>query len=348
MIVHADLRSDTVTKPPPEMRKAMAEAIVGDDVLGDDPTVSELERLVAELTGKEAAMFVPSGTMSNQIAIACHCRPGDAILIEEDAHMIHYEVGGSAVIAGVVSWTLPSHRGAIAPTDIRRRYRKGDLHTPKTALLCLENTHNRAGGAVISQAHLADTRQLAHELGLSVHMDGARVWNAAVAQGVSVREIAQYADSISVCLSKGLRAPVGSVLCGPAEFMDRARIWRKRLGGGMRQAGILAAAGIISVTQMIDRLAKDHARAKRLAKAVAKLPGLQVDIDGVETNLVLVNTKLPADLWQERMEARGILFFGVAPNRFRMVTHADVDDVAIDATIEAFCAETGVGVGEVG
>jgi threonine aldolase len=331
-----DLRSDTVTRPSPEMYAAMQSMPVGDDVLGDDPTVIELERLAAKTVGKEAALFVPSGTMGNQIALACHCNPGDAILIEEEAHVLYYEVGGPALIAGVVSWTLPSHRGAMDPDHIARRVLKANLHTPGTTLLCLENTHNRAGGAIIPQATMAAYREVADRHGIKIHLDGARVFNAAVGLGVPVAEIAQHVDSVNFCLSKGLRSPVGSLLCGPAEFIEKARIWRKRLGGGMRQAGILAACGIVSLTQMVDRLADDHARAKRIGQALADLPGLSVDLASVETNMVLVNTDGPAAEWQVLLQAEGVLCFPVAENRLRLVLHADVDDSKVDRAIEVF------------
>lgn len=331
-----DLRSDTVTRPTPEMFAAMQSMPVGDDVLGDDPTVAQLEHLAAEIVRKEAALFVPSGTMGNQIALACHCQPGDAILIEEEAHVLYYEVGGPALLAGVVSWTLPSHRGAMDPDHVERRVLKANLHTPGTTLLCLENTHNRAGGAIIPQATMAAYREVADRHGMKVHLDGARVFNAAVGLDIPVREIAQHVDSVNFCLSKGLRAPVGSLLCGEAAFIEKARIWRKRLGGGMRQSGILAACGIVSLTQMVDRLADDHARAKRIGTALNSLPGLRVDPETVETNMVLVHTKASAADWQVRLQDEGLLCFPVAANRLRLVLHADVDDAKVDRALEIF------------
>lgn len=333
-----DLRSDTVTRPSPEMWEAMQQAALGDDVLGDDPTVIELESLAARTVGKEAALFVPSGTMGNQIALACWCKPGEAILIEEEAHVLYYEVGGPALLAGVVSWTLPSVRGSMDPEHVERRVLKANLHTPGTTLLCLENTHNRAGGAVIPQDYMAAYAAIGLRHGMKVHLDGARVFNAAVALGVPVSEITQHVDSVNFCLSKGLRAPIGSVLCGPADFIERARIWRKRLGGGMRQAGLLAACGIVSLTKMVDRLAEDHARAKRTARALADLPGLSVDLSGVETNMVLVNTEAPAAEVQASLAEHEVLCFPVASNRLRLVFHADVDDAKTDRAIEAFRA----------
>ncbi|HVL39454.1 MAG TPA: threonine aldolase family protein, partial [Fimbriimonadaceae bacterium] len=292
-----DLRSDTVTRPTPEMFEAMRSMPVGDDVLGDDPTVVQLERLAADQTGKEAALFVPSGTMGNQIALAVHCSRGDAILIEEEAHILYYEGGSPAVLAGVVSWTLPSDGGVMDPSAVESRILKRSEHTPATTLLCLENTHNRAGGTIIPIGCLAAYREVADRHGIRIHLDGARVFNAAVALNTPVHEITRYVDTVNFCLSKGLRAPVGSLLCGPKDFIEKARYWRKRLGGGMRQAGLLAACGIISLTQMVDRLAEDHARAKRLASALAELPGLRVESERVQTNMVLLYTDRPAAEW---------------------------------------------------
>ncbi len=331
-----DLRSDTVTRPTPEMYAAMATAPLGDDVLGDDPTVIELEELAAKMTGKDKALFVPSGTMGNQLALASHCDPGDAILIEEEAHILYYEVGAPALLAGVVTFTLPSVRGVMDPAQVERRITKRNLHTPGSSLLCLENTHNRGGGSIISLETMCDYRDVADKHGIKVHLDGARVFNAAVALGVPVIDITQYVDSVSVCLSKGLRSPIGSVLCGTEEFIDKARIWRKRLGGGMRQAGILAACGIVSLTQMVDRLAEDHARAKRTALEISKLPGVSVDLDTVETNMVLVNTEAPATDWQIWLQENGLLCFPVASHRLRLVFHGDIDDEKTELAIEAF------------
>ena len=319
------------------MYEAMLNAPLGDDVLGDDPTVLELETLAAHVTGKESALFVPSGTMGNQIALASHCNPGDAIIIEEEAHILYYEVGAPALLAGVVSWTLPSTRGAMDPDHLKRRILKPDLHTPGTTLICLENTHNRGGGAVIPLDLMEAYRGIADLHGVKIHLDGARVFNAAVALGVPVLDITDHVDSVNFCLSKGLRSPIGSVLCGTTEFIDKARIWRKRLGGGMRQAGILAACGLVSLTKMVDRLAEDHARAKRLAKAIHQLPGISVDLATVETNMVLVNTAAPATDWAAWLCQAGLLCFPVASNRLRLVFHGDIDDELTDRAIKAFC-----------
>lgn len=327
-----DLRSDTVTKPTREMLEAMLAAELGDDVLGDDPTVTRLEERVAEITGHQAGLFVPSGTMGNQIALAVHCPRGEAAIFEEQAHMLHYEVGASATLAGAVSFTLPGP--APDPEAVRRLVLQRSLHSPGTTLLCLENTHNRHGGAVIDVPAMAAYRALCDEAGIRLHMDGARVWHAAVALGVPVRDLTHGCDSVSVCLSKGLRAPVGSVLCGSAEFIDQARRWRKRLGGGMRQAGLLAACGIVAVTRYVDRLAEDHARAKRVAQALQGIPGLQPVWP--ETNILLLDTARPAVEWQAELEAEGVRCLPFGPHRVRLVFHADVDDRGADHAIGTF------------
>ena len=347
-LLTVDLRSDTVTRPTPEMYAAIASALVGDDVLGDDPTVLELEALAAEMTGKEASLFVPSGTMGNQIALACHCEPGDAILIEEEAHIIYYEVGAPALLAGVVTFTLPSERGVMDPAVVEKHILKRNLHTPGTPLICLENTHNRGGGSIIPLTTMADYREIADRHGVKIHLDGARVFNAAVALGVPVSEITKHVDSVNFCLSKGLRSPIGSVLCGDQTFIDKAKIWRKRLGGGMRQAGILAACGVVSLTQMVDRLAEDHSRAKRVALALSQIEGLSVDLATVETNMVMVDTVAPAGDWQAWLEEEGILCFPVKPHRLRLVFHGDINDAKTEEAIKGFqtvAARIGKGAG---
>lgn len=321
-----DLRSDTVTRPTPEMYEAMMAAPLGDDVLGDDPTVTRLEELAASMTGKAAAVYVPSGTMSNQIALASQTQPGDAILIEEKAHILYYEVGAPGVISNVVTWTLPSKLGVMEPEVIESHITERTIHTPGTVLLCLENTHNRAGGTIIPVETMRQYFELAKSKGLRVHLDGARVFNAAVALRVPVSEITQYTDTVSICLSKGLRSPVGSVLCGPADTIEKARIWRKRLGGGMRQAGILAACGILSLTKYVDRLADDHARAKALAESVSTLPGLKVEMESVQTNMCYIGTVKPAKEWVDRLNEQNVWLMAVGPNRLRTVFHADVDE----------------------
>lgn len=335
---YVDLRSDTVTRPTPAMYEAMLAAPLGDDVLGDEPTVAKLEALAAEQMGKEAAMFVPSGTMGNQIAIACHTERGDAILADEDAHILYYECGGPAVLSGVVSWTLPSVRGIMDPAVIEAHVVKRSLHTPGTVLLCVENTHNRGGGTVVPLGSMRAYREIADRHGLKIHLDGARVYNAAAALGVPVCEIAQHVDSVNFCLSKGLGAPVGSVLCGPAPFIEKARQWRKRLGGGMRQSGILAACGIVSLTQMVDRLPEDHRRARALASALEPVPGLTIDWETVQTNMVVVKTESPASEWLAALESQKVLALALGPNSIRLVTHGDIDDEKVERAVAAFRA----------
>jgi threonine aldolase len=334
--VTVDLRSDTVTRPTPEMFEAMRTAILGDDVLGDDPTVKELESLGAKMVGKEAAVFVPSGTMSNQIALATHCRPGDAVILEEDAHILYYEGGSPAIIASAMTWTLPSYHGAVDPADIKRRLLKRSAHNPETVLLCLENTHNRAGGAILPVDTMAAYRDLADHEGFNIHLDGARVFNAAIALNRPVTDITSQVDSVSVCLSKGLRSPVGSLLCGSRTFIEQARSWRQRLGGGMRQAGILAACGLVSLTKMVDRLADDHRRARELAEHLASLDGLTIDLTRVQTNMVMVATQGPAQAFAERLSAEGVHFFAVGERRVRLVIHADIDDAKLAHAKSAF------------
>jgi threonine aldolase len=337
--VVADLRSDTITKPTPEMYSAIASAELGDDVLGDEPTVQKLEELSAAMTGKESAVFVPSGTMGNQIALATHTRPGDSVLFEDEAHMVYYEAAAPAVLSGVLVRSMSSVRGVVEPAEIERRLMRRDEHTPGTTLVCFENTHNRGGGSVTPVAHHVEYRRIADKLGLRIHLDGARVFNASVALGVDVKEITSQVDTVSFCLSKGLSSPVGSVLCGTADFITEARFWRKRLGGGMRQAGILAACGIVSLTKMVDRLKDDHARAKRLEAAFAELPGLEPL--PAETNIVIVQTVAPAGEWQRRLEGGGVRCYSIAPHRVRFVTHKDVGDKEIDHVIDSVAALAG-------
>lgn len=328
-----DLRSDTVTLPTPEMYAAIAKAELGDDVLGHDPTVRGLEELAAEMSGMEDAIFVPSGTMGNQIALATHTKPGESALFEEEAHMLYYEGGSPAVIAGVLTISVPGKHGVPDPADIERRILKRSEHTPGTTLLCLESTHNRAGGTVIPLETHRACREMADRNGLKIHLDGARVFNAAVALGVELREITAYVDTVNFCLSKGLASPVGSVLVGPAEFIREARYWRKRLGGGMRQAGILAACGIVSLKTMVERLAEDHARTARLGEALAELPGLNPW--PAPTNILIVETERPAGEWVQALEARGVHCIAFAPHRLRLVLHKDVDDAGLSHAIAA-------------
>ncbi len=329
-----DLRSDTVTRPTPEMYAAMQTAPLGDDVLLDDPTVAELEATAAALMGKEAAVFVPSGTMGNQMAIATHTQPGSAMIVEEEAHVIYYEVGAPAILSSVLTWTLPSNHGVMDPATVEKRITKANLHTPGTSLICLENTHNRAGGTIIPMDVMAEYSRIAQKHGLKTHIDGARIFNASVALGVPVAEIAQHVDSVNFCLSKGLCSPVGSVLTGSKEFIERARIWRKRLGGGMRQAGIIAACGLLSLNKMVDRLTEDHENVQVLGKSIQGVPGLHVHPENHPTNLLMAETDRPAEEWQSALHQHGLLCFPAASHRLRFVTHADVSQQQIKQAIE--------------
>lgn len=334
-----DMRSDTVTRPTPAMRRAIAEAEVGDDVFGDDPTVIALESRVAKHLGKESGLFVASGTMGNQVAVAVHTRPGDEVLLEERSHVFLYEAGAPAVISGVQVRTLPGDGGLISAETLRSALRPRDVHFSDSRLLVFENTHNRAGGRVLPFDGMESTAAVAHEVGISVHLDGARLWNASVASGIGEERFAALCDSVSVCFSKGLGAPVGSVLCGTGAFIDRARHVRKRLGGGMRQAGILAAACLHALDHHRERLADDHRRARDLAGLIARLPGLAIDPPSVETNILVIGVTVGIpSRWCEAMARRGVRIVPFGPGALRAVTHLDVDDEAIKAAAEAFAA----------
>ncbi|MBF6599418.1 MAG: low-specificity L-threonine aldolase [Dehalococcoidia bacterium] len=328
-----DLRSDTVTLPSEAMRRAIAEAPVGDDVLGEDPTVIQLEETAAERTGKEAALFVTSGTMSNLVAIMTHCDRGDEAIVGGESHILHYEVASAAAVAGVqLRAATNDARGRFDPAEVRSLIRGENVHFPRTALLCLENTQNRCGGAVIAQEHVEELAALAHERGVRVHIDGARIFNAAVAQGLPVATLAAPADSIGFCLSKGLGAPVGSVLCGDAGFIARARKVRKMLGGGMRQAGVIAAAGVYALEHMVGRLAEDHEHARQLARGLAQLPMVELDPLRIETNIVIFRVRGDWQEFARALQAAGVLASVYGERTMRMVTHdgidrADIDDV---------------------
>lgn len=337
-----DLRSDTVTQPTPEMRAAMAAARVGDDVFGDDPTVNRLQEMAAAKVGKEAGLFVPSGTMGNLIALLVHCGRGDEAILGARAHTVLYEGGGISYLGGIHSrQVMEQPDGSLALEDIEAVIRPQDVHQPPTRLISIENTHNRCGGTFQTPEYIRSLAEFAHARGLVVHMDGARLFNAAVAQGVDARELAGPVDSVTFCLSKGLCAPVGSVLCGSREFIARARHIRKHLGGGMRQAGVIAAAGIVALETMVERLAEDHARARKLAQGLSEIP--QIRLDGMPpTNMVFFNLADSVSWTVEQIEAQlqehGILVHAAGPRRFRLVTHYGVDDAAVTKTIEAFQA----------
>lgn len=319
-----DLRSDTVTLPTEAMRIAMATAPLGDNVLEHDPTTEKLERIAAEMTGKEAALFVPSGTMGNQIALATHTRPGDSALFEDQAHMVFYEGGGPAVISGVLARGIPTSDGVLTPENVEPAILHRSHHTPGTSLICVENTHNRHGGSVTSVAQHQALRALSLKHHVPIHLDGARLFNACVALKCRVDEIACEVDTLSICLSKGLGSPVGSLLCGPKAFIDEAEYWRKRLGGGMRQTGILAACGIVSLTHMVDRLAEDHERAQELALLCEGLPGIKPL--PCPTNILILETEKPAEAWQHELEQQGVRTIPFGPRRLRAVFHYGVDD----------------------
>lgn len=331
-----DLRSDTVTQPTPEMRKAMAEAEVGDDVYGEDPTVNRLESEAARLTGKEAALFVASGTMGNQVAVLTHTNRGNEVLLDPEAHIVYYEVGSPGMIAGVQLRTVPGLLEEGAAKALRHAFRGSDLHFPEPSLVCLENTFNRGGGTIMEPEEMKGVYDTAREFGLSLHLDGARIFNAAVASGRDVREFAQFCDSMMFCLSKGLCAPVGSLLVGSNEFINKARKYRKALGGGMRQAGILAAAGLESL-RLIGRLKEDHSNARYLAESLNGLFGLRVDLDKVHTNIVVVDVSgagLKSEQFLLAAAASGIRASSFGPDLVRFVTHKDITRADIESVIE--------------
>ncbi|MDN0081152.1 low-specificity L-threonine aldolase [Crenobacter sp. SG2305] len=337
-----DVRSDTVTHPTRAMREAMLNAEVGDDVYGDDPTVHRLERLAADLLGKEAALFVPTGNFGNQLALFTHCGRGDEVILGDDCHIVWHETGGAAVIAGVQLRTIESDKGVIRAEEVKKRIRDGsDIHWPKTGLICLENAHSN--GRVIPLSAMADVAAVARLHGVPVHLDGARVFNAAVHLGCEVHEITQYADSVMCCLSKGLAAPVGSILAGTHEFIAKARRNRKLLGGGMRQVGVLAAPGILALTEMVERLPEDHARAQRLAERLAALPGLDVDRSDVHINMVWFDLAPEVDTAKlmATLAAAGIRANPPEDGRMRLVTHWQIDDAALERLITAFATALG-------
>lgn len=330
-----DLRSDTVTKPTLEMRQAAFDAVVGDDVYGEDPTLLELEELSANMLGKEAAMFVTSGTQGNQIAVLTQCVGGQEIIVEEESHLFFYEGAAMSVFAGVQPRTLKGNRGALNPTEVKAAIRGEDVHAPETGLICIENTHNRAGGAIIPLENMQAIAEIGKEYHIPIHLDGARIFNTAVASCVDVKKYAAQVDSVQFCLSKGLGAPVGSIIAGTTDFIRRARKWRKRLGGGLRQAGILAAPGLISLREKVDRLAEDHNHAKLLAQSINEIKGLSIENE-VETNIVLVNTeaaKLTAAEFLAQLKQEGILAVPFGPNTVRFVTHFDVSRQDIEEVI---------------
>ena len=334
----SDFRSDTVTRPTPAMYEAMAKAPLGDDVLGDEPTVAELENLAAEMLGKEAGLFVPSGTQSNQIAIALHCAPGEELICDFHAHTYNNESGAIARIAHAQVRPVHGKLGVMDPSEVEALIRPDALHQPRTSLINVENTANSAGGTIVPLENIHALHEVARHHGLAYHLDGARLWNAHVATGVGLKEWAAPFDSISVCLSKGLASPVGSVLLGTREFIDDARYLRKQLGGGMRQAGILAACGIVSLTTMIDRLAEDHANAKALGDGMAAIDGIEVEMEGLQTNMVwfsIAGRENEFPSMQAALAEAGVLALHLG-RRWRMVCHNDVDASDVSRAVDAW------------
>ncbi len=331
---HVELRSDTMTRPTPAMRRAMAEADVGDDVFGEDPTVNRLEVMAAERLGKAAALFVPSGTMANLISQMTHCGRGDEMILGSLAHSFYYEQGGSAAVASIHPRTVPNQPDGTLPLDELEAAIRGDnIHFPRTRLIALENTHNLCGGAPLEPAYLRAVGDIARRHGVKLHIDGARLFNAAAALGVPAQQLALEADSISFCLSKGLAAPVGSVVCGNSDFIREARRSRKVLGGGMRQAGVLAAAGMVALSEMVDRLVEDHANARRLAVGLAGIAGLELDPERYKTNIIyfeVIKPGLGAAELAAALQQEGVRLLASGAHTLRAVTHYEVTAADID------------------
>ena len=336
-----DLRSDTVTRPTPEMRRAMAEAEVGDDVFGDDPTVNALQEYAADLLGKEAGLFVPTGSMGNQVSLGVLTKPGDEVVCEAGAHFLHFEGGSVAAHLGLVARPTPGENGVITAGDVAALIRPGSEHNPRTAVVAMENTHNSAGGRVFPIDEARGIAKVCRERSVAVHLDGARLFNAQVATGVAAKEWAACADTVTFCFSKGLGAPVGSMVCSTSEAIARGRVVRKRLGGGMRQVGVIAAAARVALETGIDRLADDHVNARTLAEGLADLDASCVDLESVETNMVYLDLRAFGKTGPEVAEAmlaKGILTLGMARDSMRLVTHRDVDSDGIASALDAFRA----------
>ncbi|MBI4312138.1 MAG: low-specificity L-threonine aldolase [Chloroflexi bacterium] len=330
-----DLRSDTVTKPTPEMRRAMYEAEVGDDVYGEDPTVNRLEAMASQRMGKEAAVYVASGTMANLVSGLTHCGRGDEAVVGHRSHMLLYEVASLAAFGGVQMRSVPNDdRGMLDPNTVEWAMRPDDAHQPRTAMVAVENTHNRCSGGVLDAEDIGVLAEIAHRHGARFHIDGARIWNAAVALGVPPAELARPADTVSFCLSKGLSCPVGSMVCGSSETIQRVRKNRKMVGGGMRQAGVIAAAGIVALETMVDRLAEDHDNAKRLARGLARLPGIGLDPSRVQSNIVIFDVQdRPAEAFIAALKEKGVLASFPEGGRVRMVTHYGINAEDIDEAL---------------
>ncbi|MBI2877478.1 MAG: low-specificity L-threonine aldolase [Candidatus Tectomicrobia bacterium] len=331
-----DIRSDTVTLPTPAMRQAIYEAELGDDVFGEDPTVNRLEALAAEMLGKEAGLFVASGTMGNLVSIVTHCQRGDEVIVGDQAHCFFYEVGGAAVVGGLSWHCLPNGDGLPDPAAVENAIRPENIHTPRTGLICLENTHNRCGGVALSSKQMQPIVEIARRHRIPLHLDGARIFNAAIATGEPARELAAPFDSVQFCLSKGLSCPVGSLVVGNRDFIERARKLRKMLGGGMRQAGVLAAAGLVALTTMIDRLAEDHVHARLLAEGMAQISGLVVDLSRVQTNIVVFEVlSLPPAEFVANLAKQGVRVIPFGGRRCRAVTHYGIEREDILTALDA-------------
>lgn len=332
-----DLRSDTLTQPTMKMREAIYNASVGDDVYGEDPSINRLEELAADLTGKEDALFVTSGTQGNQLAVLAQTSSGDEIIVEAESHIFFYEGGAISALAGVQPRVVQGLKGEMSPAAVKNAIRSDDIHFPDTSLICLENTHNRSGGSIVSLENMSAIYDLAVNAAIPVHIDGARLFNAVVASNHNLKDFTQYCDSVQICLSKGLGSPVGSILAGKKEVIQKARKWRKRLGGGMRQAGFLAASGIISLTEMVNRLAEDHEKASKLADAIEEMNGLTL-LNRPDTNIVIVNIEKTLQTNAEflnKLKKEGVLAVSFGEGQIRFTTHYDVSDKDIEHAISA-------------
>jgi len=333
-----DLRSDTITLPTPAMREAMFHAEVGDDVFEEDPTVQRLEQMAAEHTGKEAALFVSSGTMGNLVSTLTHCARGEEVILGNRSHIFLNEAGGMSSMGGIHAHTVPNQPdGTMRLEDIESAIRADNIHFPRTRLICLENTHNRCHGLALKPEYCNSVAELAQKYGLKLHIDGARIFNAATALSIEVKALTLSADSVSFCLSKGLSAPVGSLVCGSRKFIAEARRNRKILGGGMRQAGIIAAAGIAALDQMVHRLGEDHRNARLLAEGISRIEGLEIDLSKVQTNIIYFSIKnhpITCEEFLKRLDAKGVKLFQTGPDTFRMVTHCGIDEKDIDLALD--------------
>lgn len=333
----ADFRSDTITKPTKEMRRYMMEAEVGDDVFGDDPTINRLQEMIAELSGKEAALFVASGTMGNEVCINAHTQPGKEIIVGKESHIFNYECGGPALLSGVQMYPVNEDNGILTLEQVKAAVRHVDVHYPQTSLICLENTHNRSGGIILPFENIKSISEFAKSNHFKFHLDGARLWNASIATGNSIKEYCQYFDSVSLCFSKGLGAPVGSIVIGNKDFIHQTHYYRKVYGGGMRQAGILAAACIYALENHFPKLEEDHKKAKRFAEAISQIPSVKVDLNTVQTNIIIFDVDIPnfvAEDFLTKLQQNGVLMLEIDPNRIRAVTHLDLTDEDVDKAID--------------